>query len=111
MYKFAVVLSLFLMSFHASSAIVVTKASKISSINSYSSFPNGDTLIQVDSPHAECPGGLWLKIDDIGFSKNMSIVLSAFHSQSNIIFYADTTRVWGHSPAAYCYATQIKLVR
>ena len=91
--------------------VVTSTPTKISEINSYANFPNGDTLFTVDSPHSTCPGGYWLKMSDIGYKKNLSILLSAFHTQSKIIFYADNASVWPHNPSAMCHMSQIKLVR
>lgn len=91
--------------------VVSSMPTKISEINSYANFPDGDTLISVDSPHSTCSGGYWLKISDIAYEKNFSILLSAFHTQSDIIFYAENGSPWPHSTAPFCQISQIKLVR
>ncbi|NQZ08660.1 MAG: hypothetical protein HRT35_16015 [Algicola sp.] len=109
--KYGLLLAFLSISFGSYSASVNTSATKISEINSYSNFPNGDILITVDAPHSACPGGFWLKKEDAGFDSNFSMALAAFHAQGNIIFYGDSDSVWPHSPTAYCHISQIKLVR
>jgi hypothetical protein len=106
-----ILLSFYFFSSASFSSTVQSVPTKINEINSYSNFPNGDTLIQVDNPHSSCPGGYWLKMSDLSFSKNMSILLSSFHSQSKIIFYANNSSIWPHNPQAICHISQIKLVR
>ncbi|MEO8298518.1 MAG: hypothetical protein ABI574_11990 [Burkholderiales bacterium] len=97
--------------FSASAAIVQTNPTKISQINSYESFTNADTVIQVDAPHSSCPGGYWMQMSEAGFKKNMAMVIASFHAQGNIMIYADTTLLWAYSPSPVCLITQIILVR
>jgi len=106
-----IILFLIFASFPVSAVVVKSVATKISGINSYANFPDGDTLFTVNAAHADCLGGYWLKMSDIGYKKNLSILLSAFHAQSNVIFYADNASVWPYSPSAMCHMTQIILTR
>jgi hypothetical protein len=104
-------ITLLLLAENTQAEIVSSSATRIIEINSYSNFPDGDTLFAVETPHPSCPGGYWLKMSDLGFSKNLSILLSSFHAQSKIIFYADNSSIWPHNPIAQCHISQIKLIR
>ena len=111
--KLLIFLSYLLVTLNVNAESVISLQTKINEINSYSGIIDADTLIRVDDPHAACPGGYYLKITDIGFEKNISILLSAFHSQSNIVVRADGSEsaAWPHSASRYCKITQIQLYR
>jgi len=110
--KVIIILSAFVFLNLSQASVVVSPITKLSEINSYSGSIDGDTLIKVDTPHSSCPGGYWLKITDLGFEKNISILLSAFHTQSNLMIRANNESKWPHSPNnAYCRISQIQLFR
>lgn len=103
---------LIMLPFTAQAVVVISSTTKIKEINSYSNAIDADTLIRVDNPHSDCLGGYFIKMTDLGFEKNLSILLSAFAIQSNIIIRADNETTWPHSPTnKYCRISQIQLFR
>ncbi len=94
---------IFLIFSSASYALETTGTTKINRIVSYTNHGNGDVIFTVKSPISACTG-YWLSKDDSGFNANLSMIIAAFQSQSNLIVSGDSDeeQKWTGSTSNYC---------
>lgn len=101
-----------LLSSSAYSANEVSAISKVNTILSVSEYGQGDVIFKMDENGTQCTHGYWLRPSDPGFESNLSVVLSAFHSQSNLRVIGQDHAIWtGSSAYTYCHVSNISLRR
>ena len=66
--------------------------SKITMVQSYPEYGEGDVIFKINNPATICKG-YWLSPSTPGFNANLSLVLSAYHSTADV-------RIWGHEEAS-----------
>ena len=95
------IFALFCTSLYANAS--TTGTTKINRIVSYTNHGNGDVIFTVKSPISACTG-YWLSKDDSGFNANLSMIIAAFQSQSNLIISGDSDeeQKWTGSTSSYC---------
>ena len=67
---------------------------EISQIWTWPSETDSVVLIQLTDTHTLCPGGYWFKGTSGGINLSLSVALSAYHSKSKVLIYADETDDW-----------------
>ena len=68
--------------------------------------------MNVDSAITGCEGGFWISSDDVEKNPAMvSLLLSAFHANSQVRFSAYNDDFWSGSSTKYCRVNNLALVR
>ncbi|WP_444909759.1 hypothetical protein [Microbulbifer sp. TRSA005] len=101
-------LLLTLITLYASSAFAGIERSPTSQIQRITSYYNGDVSIILENNGSSCSGGYWLKVDDIGYSSSISMLLAAYHSGDSINLRGFTDVLWSGSSNAYCHIYAIE---
>ena len=83
--------------------------STITSLISYNQYGNGDVVIFTKEKTSACSSGYWITKNDIGFSGNLSMLLSAYQTKSKILIYGLPDNMWKASSGKYCKLYQITL--
>ncbi len=83
---------------------------RITYVNAYHDYGNGDVTFKVASPHPSCSDGYWLNKDNNpGYSATLALIVSSFHAKSNMHVYGDATKLWPGSSGKYCKLYSIEL--
>jgi hypothetical protein len=82
---------------------------KITFLNSYNQYGNGDVIFNVDAPVAGCESGFWLTKADAGFQSNMAMLVAANMAKSTVSVVGDTAQMWGGSGGRYCKLYSIEV--
>jgi len=90
-------------------AAVNSTTTTIDQIYSYAVAGGGDALVVLKTNPTGC-NGFWLDSADPGFNQNLSVVLSAYHAGSQVIFYGNETQTFPGSSQNFCKAATIRLM-
>jgi hypothetical protein len=96
----------------------VATVANVERIFTYGTYENNNlsfrnqVVILVDTPLAGCEGGFWISGDDAENNPTMvSMLLSAFHANSQVRFSAYNDDFWSGSSTKYCRINNLALVR
>lgn len=90
-------------------AKVNTGTTTIKEIYSYAlAGIEGDSIFTVNDSITECTG-FWIDASEGGAETLFAVLLSAYHSASPVLIYADETKTFSASSANFCKATIIRL--
>jgi hypothetical protein len=90
-------------------AFINTVPTRITFIEAYTEYGNGDVSFGVENPLPQCNGGFWLRKTDPGFASNLSALLSAYHARSTVMIFAHPDQLWGGSGNSYCRVHGLRL--
>lgn len=84
----------------------------ITEIHSYPEYGNGDVIFKVAHQGDICKG-YWLAPSTPGFAANLSLLLSAFHSESKVRIWGQTQsdKKWDGSGTHFCKLYNISLIK
>jgi hypothetical protein len=87
----------------AQGAYVGTAVTKITLLDSYNQYGDGDVRILVQTPpsSAGCDG-FWITKADAGFQANLSMLLAAYHAGTQVVIYGLPGQLWAGSGAKIC---------
>ncbi len=94
----------------AQAALVNTANTKIKTIGSFTQYNGGDVYFAVETSIFDCEYGFWLNKSDPGFSANMALLLSAYHTKAPVVVYGHSEQLWSGSSGRYCKLYSIALV-
>lgn len=89
---------------------VVSGATTVEQIYSYTTAGAGDMLIIPKDPLPECDG-FWLDNEDPGFQGSLSVALSAYHAQSPVQLYGDEADLFNGSSSKFCKLSVLRLLK
>lgn len=92
---------------HVFATTVVT--SKIKEVMVWHEYTGGAIVVKPYTNNVACAGGYWFKAPRNSDSVNMlTVVLSAFHAKSRVIFYGDESKNFSGLSSKQC---ELKLIR
>ena len=80
--------------------IAATQLTKITAVQGYTEYGNGDVVVYTELLAAGCDG-FWFNSSNPGSAQVLSMVLAAKHSGSQVIISGDTARKWPGSPTGH----------
>ena len=103
-----IIIVLAVVAFKLSAATEPSANSKIKELTSYTEYGGGDVIVKLEINGSNCTHGYWFKKSDPGFDANLSMLIAAYHSNSNIEIHAHDNQIWGGSSGTYCHAYSIR---
>lgn len=96
----------------------VSVISKVTHVYTYGTYENGNTsflnqiVVKVEADMTDCKDGFFISSEDNTNNPAMvAILLSAFHSNSNVRFGALKNETWHGSIGVYCRIKNLALVK
>jgi len=89
-------------------AVEVSPSSKILKLISYAEYGGGDVQVMLETNGTVCADGYYLKKTDPGFDANLSMMLAAYHSISNVVVDGHTDQKWAGSSGYYCHLYSVR---
>ncbi|KZN37871.1 hypothetical protein N480_14100 [Pseudoalteromonas luteoviolacea S2607] len=93
---------------NVNASVTASSYTKITAIESYSSYGDGDVIFQLENPESSCSGGYWMKKSTPGFEANLSMILASYHAQSKVQIRGFPGTLWGGSKSPYCHVYSIR---
>ena len=84
----------------------------ISELQAYPEYGNGDVIFKISVPSEICKG-YWLSPSTPGFKANLSLLLSAFHTSTNVVVHglSETGNKWSGSGTHFCKLYTVQLTK
>ncbi len=95
----SIALALLIGSTPAVAALVATPAT---TINSMSTYGDGDVIFSTANPTAGCEDGYFFSKTDPGHSAMLANLVSAFHAKTSVVVYGSSELRWQGSSGKFC---------
>jgi hypothetical protein len=84
--------------------------STITILTTYTTTSNGDVILQVAAPAANCGGGFWLRRSDVGFKDVLANLIAAYHTRARVQFGFYDNEIWSGSGSSFCRLNDVSVV-
>lgn len=70
---------------------------------------DGDIVVELANPPAQCAQGFWISADDVGVKSAYALLISAYHTQAAVRIIGEDTLMWPGSSTAICRVIAVAL--